>query len=1227
MIALVARCYDHPETNALESAAHGVRHGASRTVLFRKVIGFLLIAMLQSGISAAAQVNPSAVQAEFQTPARSLITESVDETQMIHVAGAVHPDVAQAQDLGPRDDSLPMEHIQLVLRRPQERQTAFDAQVEALHEPGSASYHQWLTPQVVGTEFGPAASDLSALIAYLRSEGFTINGVGSSGMFVDFTGTVGQVQQSFGSQIHNLRLANGDLRYGAITDAQLPQALASLVVGFASLSDIPSAHPNYRKAVPQQLRPNGGLNRLSNPLDTVSTTNYAVGPQDFYTIYNESALLNASTPINGSGVTIALLEESAINTADVTSFRSLYGVSPATPASLVVDTGYNGSCTAPALLKADGEEGEAILDVEWAGAVAPGANLLFMQCATSSSTLGIFLSAEAVIDNNLADIMSLSYGQYEGYSSTEDTLANNLWEQAAAQGQTVVVSAGDTGPATEDGNDGNSYAKYGITINSFSSTAWNVSAGGTDFQDLYNQLSGDSPYAISTYWNSTNGAGLGSAKRYIPEMTWNDTCASSIYNAYVEGTSADGATLCGNTLQKNLYLAAAGGGPSKLHARPVWQTGTVYGLPSTTTYPNRLQPDLSLFAANGFWYHDLPSYQSDESPATSYAGGTSFVAPQLAGIFALIKQATGERLGQPNYVLYNLAGQNFGINSFTGSSCNGSGASGVATTSSTPLLSCIFYDVQTGNNSVDCKSGSPNCYVLTGDTFGILSTSASAELPAFPASQGWDQATGIGSINITNLVNSWQTTGAGGTLYTPNVSVTATAASYTYGLPAAITYTATVSGSGSFPTGSVSFSGSGGISLIGTDSLVGSSGCSSGSTCTESARQSFTAPATLAGGTYTITGNYSSTNENYTSGSGNTPLTVTPQTPAFSVSAITISFGTAATNLSATLTYSGSGKPPTGAVTFQVDSGPIVYATCAGAQSPLICTASGYNTSSLATGNHIISVVSAADGNYATISGTNTLTVLPPPTISFVVPGHHTMDLPFPVAATSNSSGAISYSVLSGPATISGTTITLSGIAGTVVLQASQAASGSYAAGVQDVSFSVIAGSVWIGNGTGSLSALDLTGGAITSSSGFVGAGVGTIASPLGLAFDASGDMWVASSNGISEFTRQGVAISSAPYTSAGIASPMAIAVDGSGQVWVANSNGTVSVLSNTGAAISPSSGYPGPASSPAGIAIDIAGSVWVPSSAGNSVTRIFGAATPVVPLAVGAATTPGKEP
>jgi subtilase family serine protease len=347
-----------------------------------------------------------------------------------------------------------------------------------------------------------------------------------------------------------------------------------------------------------------------------------------------------------------------------------------------------------------------VLDTEWAGAVAPAATLLFVSCASTRTTAGIFLSAEAVIYNNLVSTMSLSYGEYEGGAGSENAMANDLWEQAAAQGETVVVSSGDSGSDTEDQNA--KYATHGLNVSGFSSTAYNVSAGGTDFQDDYNQGLGDTAYEISTFWNATNATGDSSAKSYVPETTWNDTCAGSLASYYVTGSTTPTA-FCDSKEGYTDFLATGGGGGgiSSINARPSFQNSTVYGLPATPAY--RLLPDISLFASNGFWGHLLDYFESDVSPtALQFAGGTSFVAPQLAGVFALVDQSTGERQGQADYVLYPMAGIEYGTTTAIGA-CNGSGASGTGTTSALPASSCIFHDIETGNISQACSKYSPNC--------------------------------------------------------------------------------------------------------------------------------------------------------------------------------------------------------------------------------------------------------------------------------------------------------------------------------------------------------------------------------------------------------------------------------------------------------------------------------------------------------------------------------------
>jgi subtilase family serine protease len=1201
----------------------------------------LAAGLLGSGRTASAQksfpVYP--VQPEFRTAPRSLITEKVDRTRMVKTPGALNPIVSKYQDQGEVDPSLPIMKIQLLLQRPAERQAAFDAQVEALHTPGSTSYHKWLVPETVGAEFGPSASDIATVVSYLQSEGFTVNNVGKSGLYIDFKGTAAQVEHTFQTKIHAFAVpedGSHEVKYSGVQDAVIPEALAPAVVGLVGLSNVRAAFMNHEARVPpamSQLLPLGiSSDPSAKPMDTESGPTYDVGPKDFYTIYNETPLLTASTPINGSGVTIALLEESAINTADVTYFRNYYGVSPATPVSMVVDTGYGANtCTAPA--KISGEEGEADLDIQWAGVAAPSANLLFMQCA-AGSILGVFYSAEAVIDNNLADVMSLSYGQYEGYSTTQDNLAAQLWEQAASQGETVVVSAGDSGAATEDGNYGDSYAKYGLTTSSFSSTAWNVSAGGTDFQDTFNGLiNSSSSYQNANYWNTTVGT-LNSAKSYIPETTWNDSCGGSLYSYYYYGAAESNfATFCGaNAATK--YTAAGGAGASNLHTRPTWQTSTVYGLPTTTAYPQRLQPDVSLFASNGWWGHALPSYESDSSTSMNYAGGTSYVAPQLAGIFALIQQKTGQRQGQPNYVLYKMAGIEYGTTTAT-SACNGSGAAnngltGSPVTTSTPSSTCIFYDVTTGTSSVVCSKSYPNCFYVSGKTYGVLSTAATGTTgtPAYSTNTGWDLSTGIGSMNITNLVNNWQSATLGG-LETATVVVGSTVSTYVYGHPSAATLTATVSGTGSYPTGSVTFSASPTVGTIGTDALVGSTACSNTGTCVESATQSYTAAGTLPVTTYTITGAYLTTNENYIpTATGTTTFIITKQTPTLSVSSLSAAEGSTAT-LTATVAYTGTGNAPTGAVTLKVGS-TTVTATCAQATLSLSCSAS-FPTAGIAPGAYTITGALAADTNYVTAGNTGTLTVTADPLSTLTVAGI----LPYSYDGTSYSFTVTSAGVNgTNPDTGFTGTVALTSTDPLAVITPSSYKFTSSDAGVH--TFTVTYGStgtpyvtatagsvsgsestiiakdyIWLVNLDGTEVKMTESGTGVTGSVGISG----TASAIGGVAFDSTGTVWDVSSqnNTLNSVSKMGT--SAVSYSGGGLSSPVSVAVDGAGMVWVANSgNGTLSLFSNSGTPVN-STGLATAASmgSANGVAIDNAGTVWVINQTAGTVTHVFGGATPVV--------------
>jgi len=332
--------------------------------------------------------------------------------------------------------------------------------------------------------------------------------------------------------------------------------------------------------------------------------------------------------------------------------------------------------------------------------------------------------------------MSTSYGLCEAALGTGNAFYNALWEQAAAQGITPMVAAGDNGSAGCDavgpsGNDGVAYvADEGLQVSGLASTPYNVAVGGNEFSD-----------DTSTYWNSSNStspAPFTSALSYVPEKVWNESCSPLVCGNEDADIAAGsgGASGCFNpTLDSNGNITSCSGG----YATPDWQSG-VAGL---ATDGKRHLPDVSLTAAGHDGYMVCLDGSCNDS-SFYVVGGTSASSPSFAGIMALVNQKTGSRQGQANYTIYRLAGSEFGTpdspkNSEL-ASCNASNGNSVG-------ASCIFHDVTTGSNEVPCDGGTLDCDSTTVGQYGVLT--------AYVAETGYDSATGLGSVNVTNLVNHW----------------------------------------------------------------------------------------------------------------------------------------------------------------------------------------------------------------------------------------------------------------------------------------------------------------------------------------------------------------------------------------------------------------------------------------------------------------------------------------
>jgi subtilase family serine protease len=865
-----------------------------------------------------------------------------------------------------------------------------------------------------------------------------------NGVLIDFSGTAGQVRETFHTEIHQLNV-KGEKHIANIGDPKIPAALSPAIAGVVSLHDfMPRA----------QYKPRANF--------TVGGGYYLVVPADLATIYNLNPVFNAG--ISGQGQTIVLIEDSDLySTADWTTFRSVFGLSSYTGGSLSqvhpAPPSGRSNCTDP---KANGDDGEATLDVEWASAAAPSAAIELASCADTGATFGGLIALQNIVNGSAPPaLVSMSYGECEAYNgATSNAAYNAVYQQAVIEGVSVFVSAGDDGASSCTGE--YYWATTGIGVNSFASTPYNVAVGGTDFGDTYAGTN-------STYWSSTNNSTDGSALSYIPEIPWNDSCGSQLLSEY-EGYSVsygyDGFCYSPNG-QGNYITSAGSGGPSGCatgvasqpgilggtcagYPKPAWQS--LVGVPSDGV---RDIPDVSLFAANGVWGHYYVFCLSDPDSGYNCAGtpdtwagggGTSFASPIMAGIQALVNQKAGERQGNPNPAYYSLAATEYG--SSGDGSCN-------STLGNTTDSSCIFYDVTLGDIDIDCQGY--DCYwpteaenTPTDPTVGSLTTDSTGNSyeAAYATTTGWDFATGIGTINAANLVNHWPA-------LKPSFTLAATPTSVSIVQGGSGTSTITIIPQGGF-NGSPKLS----ISKLpkGVKAAFSPNPTSSTSTLT------LTASATAAYGTFTLTLSGKSGSLTNTT---TLNLTVTQANPHFTLSAASsvvaivqsVGSGTSTITIapvngfSGNVTLSTSGLPKGVTAVFNLNpatSSSVVTFTASQTAKTGTATVTITGTSGSLSATTTITLTVNPLGNFTVTatpktltvargsSGTSTITITPKDTFDQSV--NLTVDgLPKGVTATFSPSTTTSTSTLtltvSKSAAVQQSPITVVGIYGTLTHQ------------------------------------------------------------------------------------------------------------------------------------------------------------------------------------------------
>ncbi len=611
-----------------------------------------------------------AAAATAQRPSR--IRARVDDNVVTRIPASEHRGIARAVDNGRVAPDLVMDRMQLTLSSGPDQLATLEQLLRDQQDPSSPAYHQWLTPQQFGQQFGPSQDDLDAVTGWLATHGFTVTAIAAGRRSIEFSGDASHVEQAFHTEMHRYTVA-GAAHIANSTDISVPSALASVVTGIVSLNDF-RAQPQHRVVSSTS----GSL--LKSPAYNNSDGSHTLTPFDYATIYDINPVWN-TLKIDGTGQNIAVISRSNIDLTDVSTFRSRYGMQPASVQVLL-----NG--TDPGIQTQTGDDIEASLDVEWAGATAKGANIIMVTSASTRTSDGVDLSAKYAVDNNVAPVITMSYGSCEAQNGSYNNYYNSLWQQAAAQGISVFVSSGDDGSAGCDDQTSAQPASGTFAVSGLASTPYNVAVGGSQFDE-----SSGGPY-----WASSNSSTqVSSALGYIPEVVWNES-------AYVNAGNADNG------------LWASSGGVSMLYTTPTWQTGP--GVPSsdpgTSNAHHRYLPDVSLTAAD----HD--GYLVRAGGTTYRVSGTSASTPSFAGIMAMINQYTNARNGLPNPKFYALA-------------------------QSTPG---IFHDVTSGTNAVPCAIVDPSC---TGP--GIVA--GVATMGGYNAATGYDLATGLGSVDVYNLVTNF----------------------------------------------------------------------------------------------------------------------------------------------------------------------------------------------------------------------------------------------------------------------------------------------------------------------------------------------------------------------------------------------------------------------------------------------------------------------------------------
>ena len=618
------------------------------------------------------------------------IVRPIDNRSVVRLQGTMHPRARMDLDRGPVSDAMPMQQVTMVFSRTATQQADLDQLLAAQQDRSSPNYHKWLTPEEFGDRFGLATQDVNLIAAWLQSQGFTVDEISRSRTWITFSGIAAQVEAAFHTSIHTY-LVDGQTHYAPSAEPMIPDAFSGVVAAISGLHDFrPRLHSRVRRVGP----------RLTSSL----SGKHFLAPGDFGTIYNLPDYANGvfQAGNDGAGQTIGIVGQATDSTvngitsiaisSDNATFRSVSGLPAVSLTVTPVGSPNNFS---------SGEFDEAALDIQWSGAVAPNAAIIF-----AYSTNALTTSLQYLVTQSPASVISISYGDCEAnFTQSDINLIETLLQQASSQGQTVTAAAGDVGAADCDGTAQVpvAIATHGLAVDYPASSQYVTAMGGTSFNGDDGADLANNGALATLYWaGSIDPNDMSpSALSYITESVWNDT----------------------NILNLNV---GTGGGVSKKFSKPPWQAND--GIPSSVDNNMRNVPDLAFSSSpshDGYITCSQGScqngYRRTSDQTFTIIGGTSAAAPTFAGVAALINQKLGARQGNLNPQLYQLP-QLYPLPGST-------------------VTSWAFNDIAGGDNNVPCQPSTPDC--------------PSVDFYGYSAGAGYDLVTGWGSVDATALLNAF----------------------------------------------------------------------------------------------------------------------------------------------------------------------------------------------------------------------------------------------------------------------------------------------------------------------------------------------------------------------------------------------------------------------------------------------------------------------------------------